>query len=182
MLLSGAQPYSDELFELSAFEGQTNLPNEGNLSETVQDQIVAFTDCTVSEKYPPNILQWCELISHYAKQRDLPPDLVAALIWQESGGSPSAYSGSGAVGLMQVMPSDGIAASFMCQNGPCFSSRPPTQKLKDPEFNISYGTKMLARLMEEHGDTREALKAYGPMDVGYYYSDKVIGIFKQYKD
>jgi len=48
----------------------------------------------------------------------LPEALIAAVILQESGGDPSAYSSSGAVGLMQVMPRDGIAAEFMCVNGP----------------------------------------------------------------
>jgi len=136
--------------------------------------------CEVSPKFPESILQWCNLISYYAKERNLPPDLVAALIWQESGGNPAAYSKSGAVGLMQVMPRDGLAASFMCINGPCFSDRPTTESLKDPEFNVRYGTEMLARLISKYGNYRDALKAYGPMNVGYYYADKVLGIFQQY--
>lgn len=136
--------------------------------------------CKVSAKYPDSILQWCELITHYADKRGLEPDLVAALIWQESGGKPQAYSSSGAVGLMQVMPSDGLAASFMCVNGPCFSNRPTISELEDPEFNIAYGSKMLAGLQARTGDLREALKSYGPMNVGYSYADKVIGIYQKY--
>jgi len=136
--------------------------------------------CSISEQYPESILQWCDLITHYAAKRSLNPDLVAALIWQESGGNPVAYSQSGAVGLMQVMPSDGIAATFMCINGPCFSNRPTIGKLQDPEFNISYGTKMLAGLFSKNGNMRDALKSYGPMNVGYYYADKVLGIFERY--
>ena len=80
-------------------------------------------DCQVSRSFPNQIRRWCILISFYAGHNDLPPDLIAALIWQESGGDPEAYSHSGAVGLMQVMPRDGIAAHFICQNGPCFASR-----------------------------------------------------------
>ena len=125
-------------------------------------------------------MQWCNLITHYAAKRSLHPDLVAALIWQESGGNPAAYYQSGAVGLKQVMPSDGIAATFMCVNGPCFTIRPTNSKLQDPEFNIAYGTKMLASLLSKNGNMRDALKSYGPMDVGYYYSDKVLGIFERY--
>ncbi len=136
--------------------------------------------CAVSERFPTKVLQWCELITRYADQHGLPPDLVAALIWQESGGNPVAYSKSGAVGLMQVMPRDGLAASFTCVNGPCFSSRPTTEQLQDPEFNVSYGTKMLAGLVKRNGDLREALKSYGPMNVGYYYADKVLGLFQRY--
>ncbi len=137
-------------------------------------------ECQVSSSFPESILQWCELITLYAEKRGLEPDLVAALIWQESGGKPQAYSSSGAVGLMQIMPNDGLAASFMCVNGPCFSNRPSIKELEDPEFNISYGTKMLAGLQVRTGDLREALKSYGPMNVGYYYADKVIGIYQRY--
>jgi soluble lytic murein transglycosylase-like protein len=81
---------------------------------------------------------------------------------------------------MQVMPHDGLAASFNCVNGPCFKDRPSTTELKDPEFNVSYGTKMLAGLVNKRGNLREALKSYGPMNVGYYYADKVLGIYQRY--
>ncbi|MCJ7659980.1 MAG: transglycosylase SLT domain-containing protein [Anaerolineales bacterium] len=137
--------------------------------------------CNINKRYPERITRWCELITHYAQMRDLSPDLVAALIWQESGGNPEAYSSSGAVGLMQIMPRDGLAASFICVNGPCFQNRPTMKKLKDPEFNIKYGTRMLSHLLAKHGSTRDALKAYGPMNVGYYYAEKVLGIYNNYR-
>jgi soluble lytic murein transglycosylase-like protein len=137
--------------------------------------------CQVSNQYPEKILQWCSLITHYSNKRGLNPDLIAALIWQESGGNPVAYSKSGAVGLMQVMPRDGLAATFMCVNGPCFKNRPTIAELNDPEFNISYGTKMLSGLLVKNGNIRNALKAYGPMDTGYYYADKVLGIYESYR-
>jgi hypothetical protein len=138
-------------------------------------------DCDVSEKYPESILQWCELITHFSDKNNLEPDLVAALVWQESGGNPLAYSHSGAVGLMQVMPRDGLAANFMCKNGPCFVNRPSIAELQDPKFNVRYGTGMLAGLQAKYGNIRDALKYYGPMDVGYTYADKVLGIFESYK-
>jgi len=95
---------------------------------------------------------------------------------QESGGQSDVISASGAVGLLQVMPSDGIAAGFMCANGPCFASRPTTQELLDPSFNVDYGVRMLANLLQKYGNERDALKAYGPYNVGYYYADKVLSI------
>jgi len=137
-------------------------------------------NCEVGRRFPVRIRRWCSWITLYAHKQDLPPDLVAAVIWQESGGSPTAYSRSGAVGLMQIMPKNGLAASFQCPNGPCFANRPTIDKLKDPEFNISYGTRMLGGLVKRHGNYREALKSYGPMDVGYYYADKILGIYKRY--
>lgn len=136
--------------------------------------------CEVSGNFPPEITQWCSLITQYAQQNNIPTDLIAALIWQESGGNPNAYSHSGAVGLMQVMPRDGISATFMCKNGPCFANRPTINELHDPEFNIKYGTKMLTGLFNRSGSWREALKAYGPMDVGYSYADKVLSIYERY--
>ncbi len=142
----------------------------------------SLKNCNVSQSFSDDILQWCELITFYADQNGIEPDLLAALILQESGGNPQAYSHSGAVGLMQVMPRDGLAASFMCKNGPCFVSRPKIEQLQDPEFNISYGSKMLAGLRQKYGSMREALKYYGPMDAGYSYSDKVLGLYKRFRN
>lgn len=138
-------------------------------------------DCTLNRNFPVRVLRWCDLINEYSVDAGLPPNLIAALIWQESGGNPQAYSRSGAVGLMQVMPRDGIAASFVCKGKPCFRDRPSVQELKDPRFNIQYGTKMLQALVELHGgDLREALKDYGPMDVEYTYADTVLALYDQY--
>jgi hypothetical protein len=162
----------EDLFEASIAYTPENV-------EDVQESN-AFIDCRVSDRFPPNILQWCTLITHYAEKNHLSPDLIAALIVQESSGKPLAYSHSGAVGLMQVMPRDGIAQKFMCKNGPCFSNRPTIAELQDPEFNIRYGTRMLAGLFKRFGNLRDALKSYGPMDVGYSYADKVLAIEKRY--
>jgi len=100
---------------------------------------------------------------------------------QESGGDPLSYSESGAVGLLQVMPRDGVATSFQCANGPCFASRPSITELQDAEYNISFGTRMLAGLVRKYGSNREALKYYGPAGVDYYYADKVLAIFDNYR-
>ena len=146
------------------------------------EQNVNQSDCLVSPNFPEQILQWCGLISQSADKFNLDPDLLAALIWQESNGDPLAYSHSGAVGLMQVMPRDGLAASFICQNGPCFQDRPSIVELQDPEFNLNYGAKMLARLLKQHGHIREALKYYGPANVDYYYSDIVLSLYEGFRN
>ncbi len=148
----------------------------------VEDIVIAQTvmGCDVSAAFPVEVTQWCEWITHYSAKHGLPADLVASVVWLESGGNPGAYSRSGAVGLMQVMPRDGIAASFMCVNGPCFTDRPSSAELYDPEFNIKFGTRMLAGLLTRNGSYREALKAYGPMDAGYSYADKVLSIYERH--
>ena len=71
--------------------------------------------------------------------------------------------------------------SFECINGPCFASRPTIEELQDPRFNIEYGTRMLANLIAKLGSPREALKAYGPMDVDYSYADRVLAIYENYR-
>ena len=160
-------------------------PPVENTSQEIENQVasqeIAEYSCEVSSKFPPAITQWCALITQYAQKNFVPPDLIAALIWQESGGNPDAYSHSGAVGLMQVMPRDGISSTFMCKNGPCFSNRPTSAELFDPEFNIKYGTRMLVGLYNRSGSWREALKSYGPMDVGYSYADKVLSIYENHR-
>lgn len=144
------------------------------------DHAQTSSQCMLSSSFPEKVRRWCAQIQRHASKNDLDPNLIAAIIWQESGGNPSAYSKSGAVGLMQVMPRDGIAASFQCVNGPCFTSRPTINELERPNFNIKYGTGMIAGLLEKHGDIREALKYYGPMNVDYYYADKVLKIYQSY--
>ncbi len=137
--------------------------------------------CSLPTSYPAEVLQWCDLIEASARENGLPPSLIAAVILQESGGDPKAYSSSGAVGLMQVMPRDGIASEFMCPNGPCFASRPTMAELEDPAFNIAYGSQMLAGLFHKHGSYREALFKYGPINMGYAYADIVLKIWESYQ-
>lgn len=148
----------------------------------VKDQSISNGNgCSLNANYPASILQWCGLIEQYARENSIDPNLVSALILQESAGRPDAYSKNGAVGLMQVMPRDGKAAAFICKNGPCFAGRPSMSELFDPEFNVAYGTRMLAGLIRDQGSMREALRAYGPKDVGYYYADLVLGIFQNHQ-
>jgi soluble lytic murein transglycosylase-like protein len=146
-----------------------------------EDGIENPDSCGISKKYPANILKWCDLITNFAQKTELPADLIAAVIMQESAGNHLAYSNSGAVGLMQVMPRDGLAGSFTCSSGPCFRNRPSTNELQDPAFNIQFGSQMLKTLKARLGTYRDALKAYGPMDVGYDYADRVLQIYANYR-
>jgi len=135
-------------------------------------------NCGLSQKFSRDILQWCDLITTSSQDAGLDPNLVAAVIQVESAGNPNAYSRSGAVGLMQVMPRDGLAAGFQCINGPCFASRPGMDELFDPEFNISYGTAMLADLVLKNQNLRDGLFAYGPAGIGYSYADNVLQVYQ----
>ncbi|HWQ04415.1 MAG TPA: lytic transglycosylase domain-containing protein [Longilinea sp.] len=159
-------------------EAATNNSSEASRGEGISNGIAS--ECSLSEKFPDAIRQWCGWIEQYAVEVGLEPKLIASVMLQESGGKADAYSHSGAVGLMQVMPRDGLAADFLCSGKPCFSSRPTMDELFDPEYNISYGTRMLAALVSRHGSVRDALYAYGPMDIGYRYADLVLSIYENY--
>ena len=135
----------------------------------------------INPVFPSAIRQWEPQILASAIAYQVDPDLIAAVILQESGGQADVLSSSGAVGLMQVMPRDGVASTFECINGPCFQSRPSIQDLLDPAFNIDFGTRMLAALITNKGSLRSALHAYGPMDVGFSYADKVLAIYSSHQ-
>ena len=151
-------------------------PHPVNAATEVVKNTPSEENCEYLDRYPEKTKTWCNLIEEASRKYDVDALLISAVMLQESGGQPEIISGSGAVGLMQVMPRDGIASSFQCINGPCFTNRPSIEELKDPYFNIDYGVRMIAGLIEKYGDIREALKHYGPFDVGYQYADKVLAI------
>lgn len=145
-------------------------------------------------QYPENIQPWCELIETSAQEYGLDPFLVAAVITQESVGNPNAYSSSGAVGLMQVMPRDGLAATcegcFNAQGVNYFTERPTMAELFDPAFNIDYGSEYLAGRIAYWGSVREGVFHYGPScDLvvhpkcdPYLYTNKVLSIYERIKN
>jgi hypothetical protein len=138
--------------------------------------------CRVSQNFPPQVLRWCDSITRHAEENGFSPDLIAALIWHESGGNPRAYSADGAVGLMQVMPRDGKAANFQCKKAACFQDRPTIAELQQPDFNIQFGTQLLHQYRQQlNGNLREALKAYGPLKSGYSYADTILAVYRQYR-
>ncbi len=134
----------------------------------------------LSPFFPPAIQQWKLEIENQAGVNGIDANMIASVILMESGGDALAYSSCGAVGLMQVMPRDGLSASFTCNGQPCFANRPSMVELFEPRFNIEYGTGLLKDLFNRNGNWREALFSYGPIDVGYDYADRVLSILSQY--
>jgi len=103
--------------------------------------------------YPFGNESW---INHYAKDRNLDPALLCAVILEESQFNPQAISPAGARGLMQVLPS---TAQQLVQQ---MKVHPYSDKLLfDPGMNLRLGSFYLTRLLEEFGG-REilALAAY----------------------
>jgi hypothetical protein len=148
-------------------------------------------------EFSPEILRWSDIVLKYAQKYIVVPEkLIFSVIDAESDGITDAYSESGAVGLMQVMPRDGIAKSYTnVQKTPYFTNRPSMAELYDPDFNVNYGTMMLANLIKKYDDYqksntlgwdikhiwREALKDYGPADIGYDYADEVLKTYETKK-
>lgn len=179
---AAVEPVQDEAVVTAvevAAEPQTQA--QPGVVSVAEEPAGSSDECSLPSRYPDSIRQWCGWIQRYAAEVELDPRLIAAVMLQESGGKADAYSHSGAVGLMQVMPRDGLAEQFMCNGRPCFASRPSMDELFEPEYNISYGTHMLAGLVARHGNVRDALKAYGPMDMGYRYADIVLSIYENYQ-
>ena len=144
LILTATQLFSTGL-QVSA-SAEDTLAEETFVEDTILETENSIKECSISASYPASIHQWCSDIEFSASSYEMDPNFIAAVMLQESGGDPNAYSKSGAVGLMQIMPMDGIAASFNCVNGPCFSNRPTIEELYNPQFNIEFGVKMLKNL------------------------------------
>src|SRR5438477_5481052 len=70
-------------------------------------QKVADVAEQVKENFFKNEVPFGSIIYSEAKKNDLPPELVAAVVHTESKFVPTARSGAGAVGLMQLVPRTG---------------------------------------------------------------------------
>lgn len=113
-----------------------------------QDPPVDFSD-VVEPVRPPKRLKnsYDDLIEKHAAANNLDPDLLRAVMVQESGGNPRAVSPKGARGLMQLMP--GTARRFGVRD------------THDPDQNISGGAKYLRFLLDRFkGDVPKTLAGY----------------------
>jgi soluble lytic murein transglycosylase len=100
-------------------------------------------------------LRYETIVRGHARNYRLDPALLAAVIYQESKFRANVESGSGAIGLMQLLPStaEGIAVHT---GGTKFR----VQDLYTPEINVRYGAWYLRHLLDKYGDERTALAAY----------------------
>jgi len=96
-----------------------------------------------------------DIIRQQARDKDLDPALIAAVIYQESKFRDQT-SHAGARGLMQITPE---TAEFIAKRsgGTAFSQ----EDLATPQINISYGSYYLRYLLDRYdGDIQLALAAY----------------------
>ena len=103
-------------------------------------------------RYP---LEYRAIVVGHADNYGLDPALLAAVIYRESKFDAGARSSSGAVGLMQLLPS--TAKGIALHTG---GTRFRVEDLYDPEINVRYGSFYLRRLLRKYGDVRLALAAY----------------------
>ena len=103
-------------------------------------------------RYP---LRYEQIVRGHARNYDLDPALLAAVIYQESKFRADAKSTSGAIGLMQLRPdtAEGIAIRT---GGTHFQ----VSDLYNPEINVRYGSWYLRHLLDRYGDEKDALAAY----------------------
>jgi Transglycosylase SLT domain len=96
---------------------------------------------------PLPLMRQRALVDSAAQRSGLSPDLLAAVIQQESAFRPCSVSPKGAMGLMQLMPETaeerGVADAF------------------DPDQNVEAGAALLKELMQRYaGDLNRVLGAY----------------------
>ncbi len=96
-----------------------------------------------------------DIIRQQAAQKDVPPDLIAAVIYSESHFRDQT-SHAGARGLMQITPSTAKVIEQL-SGGQTFKF----DDLADPDINIRYGTFYLHYLIQKFDDNEiAALAAY----------------------
>jgi soluble lytic murein transglycosylase len=111
-----------------------------------------------------------ELVERYCKSPGVDPDLLQALMREESALDPRALSWAGALGLTQLMlpTAQAVARDLRL-------SRPSSEGLLDPALNIQLGAAYLGRLLTRFGGNPVyALAGYnaGPTNVDRWRSSR----------
>ncbi len=104
-------------------------------------------------------VEYWPLLQRYAKERNLDPYVVAALVAQESNFDAQVRSHANAYGLMQIIPSTGRSYARKLGVRP-FSTR----RLTEAEVNVRLGTQIFADSIRKFGGVHFALAAYNAGD------------------
>jgi len=107
--------------------------------------------------YPP---AWRDEVLHWAPPAGVPPDLLQALMREESALDPAVVSVAGAIGLTQLMPATAEQAARRAR-----LPRPAASDLTDPALNIRLGAIHLGEMLRRFGGSAPlALAAYNAGD------------------
>lgn len=163
------------------YEAGKEVPTDNSTSEKSGENPL-IQDANIKElSLGECVNRFLPIVNEAASEFKLDPDLLKAVIAQESGGKPQAVSKSGAKGLMQIMDSTAVELNV--------------KNIFDPKENIFAGARYLKELLITYdGDLTLALAAYnaGPGAVKLYngippYSEthnfiqKVIKLQKQFR-
>lgn len=122
-----------------------------------QRPVARFYDLPPQKPSFYRIQRYSGIVRSAAQRYKVDPNLIRAIIIQESGGDPQAISHKGAKGLMQLMPQTAREMGV--------------KDVFDPEENIFAGTKYFRKLLDKFkGDLILSLAAYnaGPGAVERY--------------
>ncbi|MDX5445420.1 MAG: transglycosylase SLT domain-containing protein [Zoogloeaceae bacterium] len=110
-----------------------------------------------------------------AREAELDPLLIVAMIAVESSFNPEAKSHAGALGLMQVIP-----RWHMDKIGP----ENDYTALFDPRFNVQVGTLVLVEGLQRYGTLEAALQYYNGArdDPEMRYTKRVMSVKRQLQD
>jgi soluble lytic murein transglycosylase len=114
--------------------------------------VTAEPDWYQRARYP---LRYETIVRAHARNYELSPTLLAAVIYAESKFDADARSDAGAVGLMQLLPE--TARGIAVRTG---GDKFVDSDLLDPEINVRYGSWYLRHLLDRYHDVRTALAAY----------------------
>jgi soluble lytic murein transglycosylase len=152
----------------------TNVPQDDRYRRVAEDELGHGRIQRV-----PRHWKFDGLIGLTARQHQLQPALVKAVIAAESNFDPQAVSRKGAQGLMQLMPKTAAALGV----------EDPLRPIE----NVNGGSRYLRQMIDRYGDLERALAAYnaGPSAVDRYggippypetrdYVRKVLTYYRQY--
>ena len=118
----------------------------------VLTRLDTFSDAILEVTLP---LRHDDIIRQQAEEKDVPADLIAAVIYAESKFQDQTSS-AGARGLMQITPETAAVIEDL-SGGQTFV----LEDLSDPDINIRYGTFYLRYLLDHYGGNEvAALAAY----------------------
>jgi soluble lytic murein transglycosylase-like protein len=132
--------------EAAATTIQQPLTDATNAASTAP-QVALSASETVKQQFFKKEVPFGDIIYSEARKNNVAPELVAAVVNTESKFVPTARSGRGAIGLMQLVPKTGRWMG--------------ARDLTNPAQNISAGTKYLRYLSDRFGgDQQKMVAAY----------------------
>ncbi|MEN2997689.1 MAG: lytic transglycosylase domain-containing protein [Brevinematia bacterium] len=131
--------------------------NEGNniTANKFIDAFSKFLPFSIQEVLYP--IPYVSDVIYSAERFGIDPNLIYAVMKQESFFQEGAYSRAGAIGLMQVLYSTGKLVARKLDIPEAISSR---KDLFKTDLNIFLGTAYLSMLIDSYGDLNHAISAY----------------------